>query len=96
MMNNVNMSYIPMILKYTDPESVPVSFKIGRKIIKGIPSEFKPNVCRKFIDSNVLRVKIEGKNRSGLAICAEYTEYRDFPVTEWRVSLTMRVKRIHQ
>jgi len=82
-----------MILKYTAPENIPLSFKLGRRLIKGIPAEFSPKVSREFVDSNILKVTVEGKNRSGLAIRADYTEYRDFPVTEWRVTLTNNGKK---
>ena len=92
-MNTVNMSYIPMILKYTSPEAVPVSFKLGRRKICGIPEEFSPKVSREFVDSNIQKITVEGKNRSGLTIRADYTEYRDFPVTEWRVTITNNGKK---
>ena len=71
----VNMSYIPMILKYTSPEAVPLSFKLGRRRICGIPEEFSPKVSREFVDSNIGKITVEGKNRSGLTIRADYTEY---------------------
>ena len=89
----VNMSYIPMILKYTSPESVPVSFKLGRRKICGITEEFSPKVTSEFVDSTILKVTVEGKNKSGLTIRADYTEYSDFPVTEWRVTLTNNGKK---
>ena len=89
----VNMSYIPMILKYTSPEAVPLSFKLGRRRICGIPEEFSPKVSREFVDSNIGKITVEGKNRSGLTIRADYTEYRDFPVTEWRVTITNNGKK---
>lgn len=92
-MKTVNMSYIPMILKYTSPADVPISFKIGRKVIKGIPEEFSPKVKREAIDSNIRRYTVEGVNKSGLCINAEYTEYLDFPVTEWRVTFTNNGKK---
>ena len=82
-----------MILKYTSPEAVPVSFKLGRRKICGIPEEFSPKVSREFVDSNIQKITVEGKNRSGLTIRADYTEYRDFPVTEWRVTLTNNGKK---
>lgn len=84
----INMSYIPMILKYTSPENIPLFFKLGRRVIKGIPEEFSPKVSFEAIDSNIFRYRVEGINKSGFCIKAEYTEYRDFPVTEWRVTLS--------
>ncbi len=83
----INMSYIPMILKYTSPAEAPISFKLGRRTIKGIPEEFSPKVSREFIDSNILKITVKGQNKNGLCIKADYTEYRDFPVTEWRFTL---------
>ena len=83
----INMSYIPMILKYSSPAEAPISFKLGRRTIKGIPEEFSPKVSREFIDSNILKITVKGQNKNGLCIKADYTEYRDFPVTEWRFTL---------
>ena len=82
-----------MILKYTSPADVPISFKIGRKVIKGIPEEFSPKVKREAIDSTLWGYTVEGQNKSGLCITAEYREYRDFPVTEWRVTITNNGKK---
>lgn len=79
-----------MLLKYTSPEEIPLSFKLGRRTVRGIPAEFSPEVCSDTVDSNIIRYTIEGQNKNGLHIKAEYTEYRDFPVTEWRVTLSNR------
>lgn len=89
----INMSYIPMILKYSSPAEAPISFKLGRRVIKGIPEEFSPKVSREFIDSNILKITVKGQNKNGLCIKADYTEYRDFPVTEWRFTLTNNGRR---
>ncbi len=82
-----------MILKYTSPAKAPISFKLGRRVIKGIPEEFSPKVSREFIDSNILKITVKGQNINGLCIKADYTEYRDFPVTEWRFTLTNNGRR---
>ncbi len=81
------MSFIPLIFKYTAPGEIPLSFKLGRKVIKGIPEEFAPTASFRAIDSNIVEYIIEGQSK-GVKITAEYREYRDFPVTEWRVTLS--------
>ena len=47
-----------MILKYTSPEAVPLSFKLGRRRICGIPEEFSPKVSREFVDSNIGKITV--------------------------------------
>lgn len=84
---HTNMSYIPLIFKYTSPGNIPLSFKLGRRVIKGIPEGFASKVSFRAIDANIVEHTIEGRS-GGLKITAEYREYRDFPVTEWRVTLT--------
>ncbi len=84
---HTNMSFIPLIFKYTAPSEIPLCFNLGRRVIKGIPEEFAPKATFRAIDSNIVEYIIEGQSK-GLKIVAEYREYRDFPVTEWRVTLT--------
>lgn len=81
--NKHDMALIPKLLSYSCPSCVPISFKYGGREIHGISSEFNPAVKREFIDTNITRTIITGCDKAGLKICAEYTEYRDFPVTEW-------------
>ena len=60
---------------------VPLSFNYGGRPIRGIPEDFT--------------VRTEGTdlyaiNKAGLEIHAQYTEYEDFPATEWLVTFTNR------
>ncbi len=78
-----DMGLISKLMPYVSSEKIPFTFNYGEKIIEGIPSEFAPKVNREIIDNNITRVTVEGKNKEGLTLKVEYTEYRDFPVTEW-------------
>ena len=83
-----DMSLLPNVLKYTAPQQIPLQFKLGDRLIKGIPNEFKPTVTYRILSCNMVQYIIEGENQDGLSIRAEYLEYRDFPVTEWVVYIT--------
>lgn len=83
-----DMALIPKLLPYSSPENIPLTFKCGDKVIKGIPEEFKPTVTRRLLDCNLVQITITGKDENGLTIQAEYLEYRDFPVTEWVAYIT--------
>ncbi len=89
--NNItkeDLALIPKLFQYTAPKAIPFTFMYGDRKITGIPEEFSPKASREAIDSNITRVTVCGKNEAGLEIKAEYTEYRDFPVTEWIVYIT--------
>ena len=85
-----DMALLPRILKFTAPDNIPLQFKLGDRLVCGIPAEFAPTVSHRLIDCNMVQYVIEGQNADGLHIRAEYIEYRDFPVTEWVVRLTNR------
>lgn len=87
-----DMALLPRILKFTTPDRVPLRFNLGNRVICGIPDEFHPTVTHRIVDCNMVQYRIEGQNDDGLLISAEYLEYRDFPVTEWVVTLTNRGK----
>ena len=74
---------IDNIFKYTNPENIPLSFVYGGKKICGIPKEFNPKEIMLRPDTNLTQYIIEGCDNRGLSIRVEYTEYRDFPGTEW-------------
>ncbi len=78
-----DMDLLSKIAQYTSPENIPISFVYREKKHYGIPKNYKTSVKREFIDSNITKTTISGKNDDGLIIIAEYIEYRDFPVTEW-------------
>ena len=85
-----DMALIPDILKYTSPDSIPLSFKYNGRLVRGIPAEFSPRVTMRRIDANIAQYIIEGTDKLGLNIRAEYIEYKDFPVTEWVFFITNR------
>ena len=85
-----DMALLPRILKFTTPDRIPLRFHLGDRVIHGIPDEFRPTVTHRILDCNMVQYLIEGQNNDGLFIRAEYLEYRDFPVTEWVVTLTNR------
>ena len=83
-----DMALINEAFKFTDAKNIPLSFKYGDRLVRGIPDEFSPRINMRRIDANVVEYIIEGTDRFGLNIRAEYLEYKDFPVTEWVVYIT--------
>lgn len=83
-----DMALVPDILKYKSPKDVPLTFKIGSRTVKGIPEEFSPTVNYRILTANTVQYIIDGTDKNGLNIRAEYLEYRDYPVTEWVVYIT--------
>lgn len=81
--NAGDMALLPKLLPFTAPESIPLSFVLGDREIRGIPRAFRPRVVRRAVDANMEAIVVEGSNDDGLTLRAEYIEYRDFPVTEW-------------
>ena len=78
-----DMALIPDIFKFVSCGKVPLSFEYGDKTVRGIPESFSPSVSYRILTANILQYIIEGRDKKGLNIRAEYIEYRDFPVTEW-------------
>lgn len=78
-----DMALIAKLAPYLSPENIPLSFRCGGRLIRGIPAEFRPRVSRRRVDANMEMTVIEGTDERGLHLRAEYLEYRDFPVTEW-------------
>ncbi len=83
-----DMMLMPDILKYTTPQQIPLRFRLGERLIQGIPDDFHPSVSHRILTCNMVQYIVEGENEDGLSIRAEYFEYRDFPVTEWVVYIT--------
>ena len=83
-----DMALVPDILKFTSCEKIPLSFEYGEETVRGIPAAFLPKVTHRILTANTLQYIIEGTDKNGLCIRAEYLEYRDFPVTEWVFYLT--------
>lgn len=95
-MNDINkvtgadMKLIAKLAPYNGPSGIPLTFYCGDRLIKGVPDEFNPRVYRRLADCNMFCVEITGQNAAGLELRVEYTEYRDFPVTEWVAYITNR------
>ena len=77
---------------YVSPEKIPLSFRLGSRIIRGIPESFNPQVERKHIDTTMYQTIVTGRNRSGLEIRAEYIQYNDYPMVEWVAYITNKGK----
>lgn len=77
-----DMALIPKLFQFRCPACMPLSFRLGDEQIHGLPERFHPQVRREFLDATMTRITITGRD-AGLEIRVEYTEYRDFPVTEW-------------
>ena len=78
-----DMDMMPGILKFTSADKVPLKFVYGDRIVTGIPEEFSPTASYRLLTSNTVQYVIDGTDKNGLNIRAEYLEYRDYPVTEW-------------
>lgn len=74
-------------MSYASAASLPLCFKLGDEVIKGIPTSFNPTETKRFIDSNIVETVITGQ-RNGLEIRAEVLQYRDMPVVEYTVYFT--------
>ncbi|MCQ2424778.1 MAG: alpha-galactosidase [Lachnospiraceae bacterium] len=75
-------------LSYASAASLPLSFRLGDRQIRGIPADFKPTEYKKLLDNSITETVITGMNDKGLEIRAEILEYRDFPVCEYTVFFT--------
>lgn len=85
-----DMALKAQIFPYRSPRQIPLSFRSGDCSIQGIPEDFSVTVSEATPAENVLQRTIIATNTSGLEIRAEYTEYMDFPATEWLVFITNR------
>ncbi|MBE6695297.1 MAG: hypothetical protein E7587_02475, partial [Ruminococcaceae bacterium] len=77
-----DMRMVADILTFTSFEDVPLCFSYGGVTIRGIPESFSPTVESR-VTADTVQYIIKGRDKRGLSICAEYTEYRSYPVTEW-------------
>lgn len=65
-------------------ENLPISFCIGGKKFRGIPSDFNPSKSQRFIDSNILENFYEGKDsETGIKITLRCMIFLDYPVIQW-------------
>ena len=77
------------ILPYMCPRQIPISFRCGEHLIRGIPEDFTVTVSET-ADDKILHHTIVAINPAGLEIRAECTEYKDFAATEWVAFLSNR------
>ena len=88
-MNDINrtrkedMALLPLLAQYTSPERIPMSFVYDGRKYNGLTAELSPKVKREFLDANMTRTTVSALIDNTVAITVEYTEYRDFPVSEW-------------
>lgn len=69
--------------------SIPLTFKIGDTLLKGIPDTFERSFEREITDANITRYTYIGTDiQLGLKIKVTHLEYRDFPVSEWVAEFT--------
>ncbi|MBQ8577761.1 MAG: alpha-galactosidase [Clostridia bacterium] len=78
-----DMAHQTAIFPFQNPESVPLSYVIDGTEYKGIPKFFRPTVKRTALDANLVQYTVEGRHMSGLLVCAECIQHRDFAVTDW-------------
>lgn len=78
------------IFPYLSPQQIPLSFRYGGRLICGIPDDYIVSICETRNNENTLERTIVATNDAGLEIRAQYTEYMDFPATEWLVLITNR------
>jgi len=74
-------------MSFASAASLPLSFKLGERAVRGIPADFKPTEVKKLVDANMSETVITGR-KDGLEIRAEVLEYRDLPVVEYTVYFT--------
>lgn len=73
----------------TDPEKLPVTYKLDGVQYKGIPAEFNPTAVRRIIDANIVERTYTGLvPETGLSLRVETFEYKDCPVFEWTAFFT--------
>ncbi len=71
------------LFRFTDPASLPLSFRYNGCLIQGIPGEFAPETTFHIVDANIFQYTICGRNQDGLEIRVEYLEYCDYSATEF-------------
>ena len=71
------------------PHTLPFSYALADRRLRGIPPDFHPSVARRRIDANIVETVYEGTDdTTGLTIRVECFEYLDYPVVEWTAWFT--------
>ena len=77
--------FVARFCRFTKPEEIPLTYKIGDTAYSGIPAAFNPAVTTAISERSdrIIHTTIKGTSPEGLTIRVEYEEYKDYPVTEW-------------
>lgn len=78
------------LFRFTSPEALPVSFRLGERFVRGIPVDFAPIVETTRPDASMQKTVVTGRSADGVEICVECVEYLDFPATELLAFFTNR------
>jgi len=68
---------------FQSADEIPLTYRIGDQVYRGIPAVFSPKTTQTELDPNRLLTRIVGHSPSGITVTAEALCYRDFPVVEW-------------
>lgn len=66
-----------------EPAEIPLVYRIGETVYRGIPDGFGPVMKRTAVDSNITEYVFTGTSPEGITVTAELRVYHDFPVAEW-------------
>lgn len=77
-----DMRLAESLFSFIHPEHLPLSFRYGGRIIRGLPAEFSPRTETRRADANLLLTTVRGRNAEGLEIRVEIQQYLDFPAVE--------------
>ena len=73
---------------FRSPAEIPLTYRIGERVFRGIPDDFSPRIERRSVDSNITEYRIVGKSPDNITVTAEALCYHDFPVVEWFATLS--------
>jgi alpha-galactosidase len=77
-----------------DASHLPISFRYGGSLVRGIPPEWSPTARLRVDSPTVLSKVYEGREpETGLELRAEVIRYHDYPVVEWTAWLSNRSER---
>ena len=83
-----DFSLMDRILRYRENGALPFSYRIGGVLRHGAEALRHTEVRVSYPSADVRLIVLEGTDDTGLRVRAEYTEYRDYPVTEWMIAFT--------
>ncbi len=80
-----DLSMTSLLSPYTSPDAIPVTYTIGDRVYRGIPSAWEPTVARRMLNPYAELITVTANTPEGLTVEAECTQYNDYPVVEWVV-----------